>query len=85
MNTYLPPDDRTDNIDELIRTLNDIESILDNNQFDDVIWGSDMNWHKNRGTPMLKPWKDFSQNWGSSQFGTTLIAITLMYIPTIKV
>ena len=46
MNTYLPTDPQTfgeyDDT-ELRGVLSEVENILNNNNFDDVVWGSDLN------------------------------------------
>ena len=50
LNAYLPCDSGPTNIDELNEVLGEIENILDTSQYDDVIWGGDLNWHKDRNS-----------------------------------
>ena len=52
INTYFPTDPQRINYEEndLQNILNDIESIMDNSQFDEVILGGDLNWDKSRNT-----------------------------------
>lgn len=52
INSYLPTDPGTVSYDdtELDEVLSEIESILTNEIFDDLIWGSDLNWQKGRNT-----------------------------------
>ena len=50
INAYLPTHNGEHNLDELNEVLREIENISDNNEFDDIIWGADMNWHKGRDT-----------------------------------
>ena len=52
LNCYLPNDPLTVEFDEtnLLAVLSEVEQILDNTQFDDVLWCGDLNWHMPRQT-----------------------------------
>ena len=52
INTYLPTDPRTINFDdgELLDVLNEVESIMDETNFDDIVWNGDLNWDMDRNT-----------------------------------
>ena len=52
INSYHPVDPLTIDYDgdELIEVLNMIESIIQKETFDDVLWGGDLNWHRSRNT-----------------------------------
>ena len=52
INSYLPNDPLTANYDdtELIAVLAEIEHIMDNTAFDDLIWNGDLNWDLSRRT-----------------------------------
>ena len=52
INSYLPNDPLTVEFDEeeLLEVLTEIEQILDNTQFDDVLWCGDLNWEMTRQT-----------------------------------
>ena len=52
INTYLPTDPQTVNFDdgELLDVLTEVESIMDETNFDDIIWNGDLNWDMDRNT-----------------------------------
>ena len=52
INSYLPTDPGTIdfNDEELLSVLHEIESILDKEEWDDVVWQGDLNWHRGRNT-----------------------------------
>ena len=52
VNSYLPNDPLTVDFDEseLLEVLNEIERILDNSEYDDVLWCGDINWEMSRQT-----------------------------------
>ena len=52
VNAYLPIDHRTIVFDdtELLAVLNDIETLLDNTQYNDILISADMNWDMSRQT-----------------------------------
>ena len=52
INTYFPCDPQTVNFDstELVTLLTELENIMDNNEFDDIIIGADFNWDRNRNS-----------------------------------
>ena len=50
INSYLPTDNGDNNIEQLKEVLREIESVADSNEFDDILWGADMNWHRGRNT-----------------------------------
>ena len=52
INSYLPNDPLTASFDdtELSDVLAEVELIMDNNYFDDIIWNGDLNWDMSRNT-----------------------------------
>ena len=50
INAYFPCDPQSANYDstELVTLLTELETIMDNNQFDDIIIGADCNWDRTR-------------------------------------
>jgi len=52
INAYLPTDPQTINFDDtnLIRILNDIEKIIENSVYDEIIFGADFNWDRTRNS-----------------------------------
>ena len=52
INAYFPTDPQLINYDdnELQQILNQVESIMDNSEFDEVIFGADFKWDKSRNT-----------------------------------
>ena len=52
MNSYFPTDPQTLNFndDELAEVLREAEEVLDNSEYDHVLWGGDLNWDPNRNS-----------------------------------
>ena len=52
INTYSPTDPQTINFDdtELLEMLNEVESIMDTQEFDHVLWNGDINWDPRRNS-----------------------------------
>ena len=52
LNTYLPTDPKLQQYDdgELQEVLEEVRNILSSAQFDDIVWGSDLNWDPSRNT-----------------------------------
>ena len=50
INAYMPTDPQIINYDEtdLLKILGDVEEIIENNNFDEIIFGADFNWDKSR-------------------------------------
>ena len=68
--------------------MREIEAIADNTEFDDILWGADMNWHIGRDTgamtvdshcPIVKQLNEWQSNWVSNQSGKNLTVI--LHIP----
>ena len=56
LNTYFPtdPQNKGEYDDHILReVLEQVESIIINNEFDDIVWGSDLNWDPSRNTFFL--------------------------------
>ena len=66
MNTYMPNDPLTIQFDdeELNEILREVENVLDNSEFDDVIWAGDLNWDKSRTTGFSERIKTFTERLG---------------------
>ena len=66
INCYFPTDPQTIQFDdeELIKVLDDIESILDNNVYDDCLLGGDFNFDPRRNTGFASTVRDFLQKVG---------------------
>ena len=66
INTYLPTDPHTVNFDEseLLDVLNEIEDIMDENDFNDVILNGDLNWEMTRNTGFSTVMASFVQRLG---------------------
>ena len=66
INTYMPTDPQTALYydDELLKVLNEIETMLDNEEFDDVAWIGDMNWDRSRKTGFSEIMENFIQRIG---------------------
>ena len=67
MNTYLPPDpqiiDQYD--DSVLRdVLAQVETILATSTYDDVVWGSDLNWDLARNTSFARTMSSFVERTG---------------------
>ena len=52
LNTYWPTDPQNATLDdsELLEVLAEVETIMDNAQYDDVVWHGDLNWDMSRNT-----------------------------------
>ena len=61
INTYLPTDPLTVQFDdsELLAVLNEVESTMENNEFDDILWNGDLNWHMSRASGFSTTMKAF--------------------------
>ena len=62
INTYMPTDpQRVGQYDtsELMEVLKEVENILTNAEFDDVVWVGDLNWHMERNSFFSKTMKNF--------------------------
>ena len=66
LNVYFPTDPLTVNFDEteLMEVLGDIEKIMDNEEFDDIIIGGDLNWDNSRQSGFSILMRDFTQRVG---------------------
>ena len=66
INSYLPNDPLTVEFDEeeLLEVLTEIEKILDNSQYDDVLWCGDLNWEMSRQTGFSVTVKTFLDRLG---------------------
>ena len=66
LNTYLPPDPQLQHYDdgELQEVLEEVRTILSTAQFDDVIWGSDINWDPSRNSQFSRSMLAFTQEVG---------------------
>ena len=66
LNTYLPTDPQLQNYDdgELQEVLEVVRNIFRNTQFDDVVWGSDLNWDPSRNTQFSRSMAAFIQEMG---------------------
>ena len=61
LNTYFPTDPQIVNFDdtELRGTLRDIEKIMDDTEYDDVILGGDLNWDSSRDSGFSQTMRQF--------------------------
>ena len=61
LNAYFPTDPQTINFDdtELLQTLRDIEKVMDEAQYDDVILGGDLNWDNRRNSGFSQVMRQF--------------------------
>ena len=52
VNAYMPTDPQLINYDEteLLTILNDVEKIIENTEFDEIVFGADFNWDRSRNT-----------------------------------
>ena len=66
INTYFPTDPRTQNFndDELMSVLREAEHIMDNNEYDHVLWGGDLNWDPTRSSGFSLTISAFMQRLG---------------------
>ena len=66
LNTYLPTDPRLQQYDdsELQEVLEEVRNILNNIQFDDLVWGSDLNWDPSRNTQFSRTLDAFVRELG---------------------
>ena len=66
INTYLPTDPQLQQYDdgELQEVLEEVRIIFKTAQFDDVVWGSDLNWDPSRNTQFSRSIADFVQEVG---------------------
>ena len=66
LNTYLPTDPQLQQYDdrELVEVLAEVRNILQTEQFDDVVWGSDLNWDPARNTQFSRSIAAFIQELG---------------------
>ena len=71
INTYLPTDPLTRNYDDvdLVEILNEIEKIMDDVQFDDVLWCGDLNWDMGRNSGFSDTMRKFPSRIGLSSLG----------------
>ena len=67
LNTYLPTDPQLkgEYDDSVLREiLGEVEGILANSNYDDVVWGSDLNWDMSRNTYFAKTMTRFVERTG---------------------
>ena len=66
LNTYLPTDPQLQNYDdsELQEVLEEVRNILQSVQYDDVVWGSDLNWDPIRNSQFSRTMAAFVQEMG---------------------
>ena len=66
LNVYFPTDPLTVNFDdsELQETLRDIEKVMDESEYDDVILGGDLNWDNRRNSGFSETMRDFVERVG---------------------
>ena len=67
LNTYLPPDPQIigEYDDSVLReVLAQVENILTNSSYDDVVWGSDLNWDLSRNTSFARTLSAFVERLG---------------------
>ena len=65
LNTYFPTDPQNiGNYDDtdLLSCLTEVETILKNTSYSDVVWGSDINWDMSRNTKFAKTVSEFLKN-----------------------
>ena len=81
LNAYFPTDSQMINFDdtELLNTLRDIEQVMDDAEYDDVILGGDLNWDNRRDSGFSQTMRDFVSRiglksvWEKFQVGYTHI------------
>ena len=81
LNAYFPTDSQLVNFDdaELLNTLKDIEKVMDDTEYDDVILGGDLNWDNRRDSGFSQVMRDFTSRiglksvWEKFQVGYTHI------------
>ena len=68
INTYFPTDPQLQDYDdsELQELLQLIKHIINTEHFDDILWGSDINWDPARKTKFSRTLKGFIQEMGLS-------------------
>ena len=68
INTYMPTDPQTIqfNDEELNEVLREVEMVMDNAEFDDVVWAGDLNWEKSRTSGFSERMKTFTEAAGLS-------------------
>ena len=66
LNTYIPPDPQLQQYDdsELQELLEEVKDILRSEQFDDLVWGSDLNWDPSRNNQCTRSMAAFVQEVG---------------------
>ena len=66
INAYFPTDPLTINFDEteLLQTIRDIEKVMDEAEYDDVMLGGDLNWDNRRNTGFSVVMREFSARIG---------------------
>ena len=66
LNTYLPTDPQLQRYDdsELQEVLMEVRNILNNTEFDDIVWGSDLNWDPSRDFQFSRSLASFVQETG---------------------
>ena len=66
MNTYLPTDPQLQRYDdwELQELLVEVRNILQTAQYDDIVWGSDLNWDPSRNSQFSRTLARFVQETG---------------------
>ena len=62
LNTYLPPDPHLQHYDD--GELQEVKDIISTAQFDDIVWGSDINWDPSRNTKFSRSMATFEQEMG---------------------
>ena len=66
INSYMPVDPQTQTLDEteIRATLDEVESIIENAKFHDLIWGGDFNYQSNRNTRYVRIMDEFFNKYG---------------------
>ena len=66
INTYLPPDPQLQKYDDRVlqEVLEEVRNMAKSEQFDDIIWGSDLNWDPSRNTKFSRSMETFVQELG---------------------
>ena len=82
INSYLPTDPLTIrfNDEELLEVLNEVENIMDKTEFDNILWGGDLNWEPLRNSGFSDTMARFMERLGLAQFGRGFPLATLMFI-----
>ena len=66
INCYMPVDPQTQTLDEteIRATLSEVENIIENGKFHDLIWGGDFNYQSNRNTRYVRIMDEFLNKYG---------------------